>query len=174
MFVPQQCSRAPTGNSRYVSTVQLWNKTMVPNQRGFSLCGINDHCISKRSCLNRDFILAVPNSSRWRERTVYTTGWRELYFLDTQYSWSIYNSCLMFPRCEHEHRMLLFLSSLWRKTVTSGELLASGESDPVLPVLFPENPLQMNRERSCGLWIVLAACSQPPVLWDKTGPGREG
>ena len=148
---------------------------MVPNQRGFSPCGINDHCINKCSCLNRDFILVVPNPSRWRKHTVYTVGWWVVYFVHTQYSCSIYGSCLMFPRCEHAHRMPLFLSSMWRKTMTSSGLLASWWRWPNPACAFPRESLASEQgEELWAVWIVLVTCSQPPVLWDKTAPDRRG
>lgn len=109
------------------------------------------------------------------EHTDYTTVWWELCSLHMKYSWSIYSSCLVFPRYEHAHRMLLFWSTMWRKMVTTSGLLVSWWRWPRPSHAFPREPLANGQgEELWPVWIVLATCSQPPVLCDKTSPVRRG
>lgn len=125
---------------------------MVPDQTGFSPCGITDHCVSKCSCLNRDFILAVPTLPGGGN-TVY----RESCTLCIQYAVGLCRVAVIVSQVWNLGSILAHgCCFLW---IAPGErqwpavgYWCPGEGDTFLTVLFPENSLELNRERSCGLY----------------------
>lgn len=144
---------------------------MVPDQTGFSPCVVTDHCISKCSCLNRDFILAVPTladggspvygeSCTWCAHSA--VGLCRTAVIVSQV-WNLGNILA--------HRLLLSLSSTWRKGVTNSELLVSWWRWHSPAWAFLKEPLATEQGGELwAVWIVLATCSQPSVLWDDSGP----
>lgn len=97
----------------------------------------------------------------------------ELYFVHAQSTRSVIVSQVWSLGNILAHRLLLSLSSTWRKTVTSSGLLVSWWRWHNPACAFPRESLAIEQGGELwAVWVVLAACSHPSVLWDNSPPVR--